>query len=303
MGLLTPRRLLIIALALLVVVLLVSISSCVGSCTSTQSATGTTEQNTEQPALQPAFDRNQVSLPASLDADVAEALLVAAEQNSEVAWIATHVDAYAQDGTAVQAKLLKLAALEPESVPFVRGFPEHYPSDTAEPLSDEPRQGGAPLLYQWDARWANTVYSSTTFALTGCCPTSLSMVYQGLTGKSDLSPFDMGVRAREGGYETTYDGTDSAFLINEAASLGLSCSSLSVDASALKAALAEGSLVICNVGPGDFTTAGHFFVISGVRDDGTLLVNDPFSAERSAAAWDVNRVLGQTKALFAYKRA
>ncbi len=61
-------------------------------------------------------------------------------------------------------------------------------------------------------------------------------------------------------------------------------------------------MVICNVGPGDFTDNGHFLVITGVDDDGNLVINDPYSAERSGrrGTW---KVLGQTKALWAYERA
>lgn len=202
----------------------------------------------------------------------------------------------------MQYKLLKLAATEPEAVPFVRGFPDAYPADAAEATGD-PAAGEVPRFYQWDPRWGATVYSSTAFAVTGCCPTSLSMVYQGLTGKGDLSPYDMGVRARDGGYMAEFDGTDSSFLVNEAASLGLSCTSIDADADALRAALEGGAAVICNVGPGDFTDNGHFFVITGVDGDGNLIINDPYSAERSNQAWDVEKVLGQTKALFAYERA
>ena len=202
----------------------------------------------------------------------------------------------------MQYKLLKLAATEPEAVPFVRLFPDPYPAEEAGSC-DEARKGEVPRLYQWDRRWGFTVYSSTTFALTGCCPTALSMVYQGLTGKGDLSPYDMGVRARDGGYMAEFDGTDSSFLVNEAPSPGLSCTSIDADADALRAALEGGAAVICNVGPGDFTDNGHFFVITGVDGDGSRVINDPYSAERSNQAWDVEKVLGQTKALFAYERA
>ena len=168
---------------------------------------------------------------------------------------------------------------------------------------DDPASGEVPRLYQWDQRWGSTVYSSTTFALTGCCPTSLSMVYQGLTGKGDLSPYDMGKRASDGGFETAFDGTDSSFLVSEAASLGLSCEALSVDAGSVRAALEGGAVLVCNVGPGDFTDNGHFFVVTGIDGDGNLRINDPYSAERSNRAWNVDTVLGQTKALWAYRLA
>ena len=57
------------------------------------------------------------------------------------------------------------------------------------------------------------------------------------------------------------------------------------------------------VGPGDFTDNGHFFVVTGIDGDGNLRINDPYSAERSNRAWDVDTVLGQTKALWAYRLA
>ena len=113
----------------------------------------------------------------------------------------------------------------------------------------------------------------------------------------------MGKRASDGGFETAFDGTDSSFLVSEAASLGLSCEALSVDAGSVRAALEGGAVLVCNVGPGDFTDNGHFFVVTGIDGDGNLRINDPYSAERSNRAWNVDTVLGQTKALWAYRLA
>ncbi|WP_147272922.1 C39 family peptidase [Gordonibacter sp. 28C] len=299
-GILGPRGALVAAgvvAIVLVAVVVFAVRVCAGDAQEPAGGVQTAEEQGQEPAPE------TVSVPDYLDADLAASLMEAAKGNADVAWVANHADEYAVDGDAVQYKLLKLAASEPEAVPFVRAFPERYPADAGEASGGERTQGGAPLLFQWDQRWGYTVYSSTTFALTGCCPTSLSMVYQSLTGKSDLSPYDLGVRAREGGYETQFDGTDATFLLNEAPSLGLSCAQIDVNADALAAALAGGGLVICNVGPGDFTSAGHFFVIAGLNDDGSLVVNDPYSAERSAKGWDVGQVLGQTQALYAYRRA
>ena len=71
----------------------------------------------------------------------------------------------------------------------------------------------------------------------------------------------------------------------------------------VRAALEGGAVLVCNVGPGDFTDNGHFFVVTGIDGDGNLRINDPYSAERSNRAWDVDTVLGQTKALWAYRLA
>ncbi|MFR3090600.1 MAG: hypothetical protein ACLTMP_01670 [Eggerthella lenta] len=98
-------------------------------------------------------------------------LVQAASASDDAAWIAAHPDAYAMDGDAVQYKLLKLAAVEPEAVPFVRTFPDAYPAESALG-TDDPASGEVPRLYQWDQRWGSTVYSSTIRA-DGMLPTSL----------------------------------------------------------------------------------------------------------------------------------
>lgn len=245
------------------------------------------------------------TLSALLPAETVDKLVQGAEANDDLAWIAANPDKLAVDGIEVQCKLLKLAADEPEAVSFVREFAESYPEDAAH-TSDEAHAAEAqhenkvPRLYQWDKRWGYTVYSSTSFGLTGCCPTSFAMVYQGLTGKDDLSPYDMGVMAEQDGYMSQYNGTDASFLVFDAPAVGLTCQELALYADSLRWALDEGAVVICNVGPGDFTTDGHFFVITGLAEDGTLIINDPYSAERSEKTWDIDQVISQTMALYAF---
>ncbi len=237
-----------------------------------------------------------------LEDDYAEALMTAAETDADAAWIVSHIDCYAVDGSSVQYKLLKLAATEPQARPFVRNWPDCYPSDQAGSCSSG-WDGRVPRLYQWDERWGYTLYCNTTFALTGCCPTSLAMVYQGLTGASDRSPYDLGVMAARGGYMDFFNGTDAAFLTNCASELGLNCRQLSVSSDSITSALSAGEVIICNVGPGDFTTGGHFIVLAGLDSAGDVVVNDPFSAERSAVSWPAQTIAGQTKTLYAYSLA
>lgn len=292
------------AIAVVAIALVVALVAGVRGCMAAGAAAPVPDEADQTPVQQQAqrdpIDEDE--LKTVLGDELAAQLVKAAETSDDVAWIAAHPDAYAGDGEAVRHKLLKLAAVEPEAVPFVRTFPDAYPAESALG-TDDPASGEVPRLYQWDSRWGSTVYSSTAFALTGCCPTSLSMVYQGLTGKGDLSPYDMGKRASDGGYETTFDGTDATFLVNEAASLGLSCEALAADADSVRSALEGGAVLICNVGPGDFTDNGHFFVITGIDDEGNLVINDPYSAERSNRAWVVDTVLGQTIGLWAYRLA
>lgn len=254
--------------------------------------TRSTVSTSEQP--------DQVSVPSDIDSDVASKLISLAADDPRIAAIATNADAYAIDGSIVQYKLLNLAIDDPQAIDFVYGFPQNYPQSNASPSTEQVATGTVPHLYQWDVRWGYTVYSNTAFAVTGCCPTALSMVYMGLTGDGSISPADMANLAAKDGYETDYNGTSTGFLTGEASQLGLSCDQISVDSGSLVSSLQSGHIIICNVGPGDFTTGGHFIVITHLNSDSTLSINDPYSSVRSAKTWTIDTVIDQTKALYAY---
>lgn len=124
------------------------------------------------------------------------------------------------------------------------------------------------------------------------------MAYVFLTGKKDYDPASMCALSEREGYVDS--GMTSWGLMNEGVRLlGLDSRELPADAAAVKDALAAGSLVIASVGPGDFTTTGHFIVLAGADDAGCFTIHDPNSAERSAKAWDAQQVLSQCRNLWA----
>lgn len=249
---------------------------------------------------------DKAALENLLGAEDTAALLQTASSNENAYWVASHPDSYTADGTAVQGKLLRLAGNEPEAASFVRDWPNMYPQDKPSGDASTPSaesKTNVPRLYQWDKCWGYTQYSSTTFALTGCCPTSFAMVYQALTGLTDKSPYDMGVIATNGGFETQYDGTDTKFLFSAAEQLGLTCNQLNPQPSNLTAPLSAGQVLIINVGPGDFTQNGHFIVACGLDADGKVIINDPYSAERSEKTWDVSTLVSQSKMFYAFSLA
>ena len=59
-------------------------------------------------------------------------------------------------------------------------------------------------------------------------------------------------------------------------------------------------MIICAMRPGDFTTAGHFLVLSGMKDDRQVIINDPNSRKNSEKAWRLSRVVPQIKNLWKY---
>lgn len=211
------------------------------------------EDQPEQPETIDTSGINETELVNLMGQSAADALVAEAQNNADAAWIASHPNSYAMDGNVVQQKILTLAANESEALPFVRNFPEKYPQDTGEAVDSAPAKGTIPTYYSWDPRWGYTVYSSTTFALTGSGPTALSMVYQGLTGNSDGTPYDMGVLANSLGLMGQYSGTDASFMITGATNKGLTAQTIENTTDSLTAALKAGQVVIANVAENTFT--------------------------------------------------
>ena len=62
-----------------------------------------------------------------------------------------------------------------------------------------------------------------------------------------------------------------------------------------------GRPIICVMGPGDFTTEGHYIVLIDIEHtSGEIIVNDPNSKENSYKTWSVETIMKQTKNLWAY---
>ena len=161
------------------------------------------------------------------------------------------------------------------------------------------QKGEVPFLYQTDPQWASRPYAGGTVEKNGCGPTCLSMVYVALTGCDDLDPAAMADFSERGGYTT--DGMTAWALMSDGATeLGLTSEELPATAAAVRETLLAGKPVICSVGPGDFTTTGHFIVLADLTEDGKVVVHDPNSAERSSHPWDLERVLGQCLNLWAF---
>lgn len=203
-------------------------------------------------------------------------------------------------GSAVQS----LLASEEPLVLTSASLPQTAAADErpASTPQDQWRRGEVPYLYQIDPQWGSAPYAGADIANSGCGPTSLAMVYVALTGKTDFDPPAMSAFSEENGY--VEEGLTSWLLMSEgAARLGLDSRELPADVDMVKAALEAGEPVICTVGPGDFTTTGHFIVLSGVDAEGKFVVHDPNSAENSAHSWDAQRVLDQCRNLWAFRRA
>ena len=77
---------------------------------------------------------------------------------------------------------------------------------------------------------------------------------------------------------------------------------LPLSQSVMENALAAGEPIICSVGPGDFTTSGHFIVLAGL-EDGKFQVRDPNRRSTSEKLWDYDTLAGQITNLWAFSLA
>jgi hypothetical protein len=198
-------------------------------------------------------------------------------------------------------KVVQMLERNPETVDFVLSYPLKYNTveeniDMSEYEDDE----GVPLFMQWDTRWGYRIYGNNYMAINGCGPTALSIVYTGLTGKTDVSPYDVSVYAIERDMYVPSVGTKWNMMLYGGIDYGLKVEELVEDFEKARAAIEAGKVLVCKVGPGDFTTGGHFIVLTEIDADGMVTVRDPNSMDRSMRKWDFDRIMEQTDFVWSY---
>lgn len=195
--------------------------------------------------------------------------------------------------------LKKLAQHNPETIDFVKHYPQKKDQQGKIDVSDD-LDGGIPQFFQWDERWGYRQYGGDYMAVNGCGPTCLSMVWCGLTGKSKWNPYQLARKAETEGYYVKGAGTAWDLMTKGAADLGLQVENLDLNEGHILGRLERGNPIICVVGPGDFTTQGHFLVLTGVDRSGKIILNDPNSPKRSNKKWELDRLMSQIRNLWAY---
>lgn len=201
----------------------------------------------------------------------------------------------AEEAARIEAKKEKERLAKQTVDPFKLG-PTAIPAST--PRSQW-TAGTMPHLYQTDPLWANKPYAGSNIRIAGCGPTSLSMVYTYLTGKTDLDPVAMASFAEEHNFAPT-GATEWRFMTDGAAAIGLRSTPVAPSRASIASALDAGMPIICCLTPGDFTTVGHFLVIKGMDNRGMVEIHDPNSPYNSAKRWPISQVLPQIEALWAF---
>ncbi len=194
-------------------------------------------------------------------------------------------------------ELIALLERNPETEDFVLSYPQEKDVDHEVDLSDYADSDGVPLFLQWDKRWGYLDYGGSVAGLTGCGPVCLSMAAFYLTGDSAMSPDHMIRFALKEGYCSPGNGSSWTLISEGAAKLGLVATELPLVKNLIFAHLEAGDPIICVMGPGDFTSTGHYIVLRGL-EDGLLQVNDPNSMARSEQLWDYDAICQQIRNLW-----
>lgn len=155
-----------------------------------------------------------------------------------------------------------------------------------------------PAYFQWDSKWASKSYANGNMADSGCGPTRMSMVAMYFTGDEDMTPEWMADFSTENGY-IIGGKTAWTFMSEGAGKIGLQVKELFPNEENMKKQLDLERIMICSMGPGDFTKGGHFIVITGYDEDG-FTVRDPNSKENNEKSWSYDQISWQIKNIWTY---
>lgn len=161
--------------------------------------------------------------------------------------------------------------------------------------------GGAQEFFyfnQTDEAWAQEAYGSDHIGGYGCGPTAMAMVVSSLTG-SPVDPVQMAQHCVDHGYWAKKHGSYWSIVPGTAKDFGLTCISLPPEETTTDSVsqhLSSGALIVALIGPSHFTNGGHFIVLRGITLDGSILVADSASEERSLTTWDLDLILEELPA-------
>ncbi len=161
------------------------------------------------------------------------------------------------------------------------------------------QKGKFPLLLQYDKNWGYGIYGDNVIAINGCGPTVLSMVVAGLTGRNDITPYTIAEYSNDHGYYQSEWGTSWSLMTEGIKNFGVVGTNMELNKEKIFSELQQGHPIVCSMRPGDFTTLGHFILLTGIKD-GKITVNDPNSKVRSSKLWDYETLEYQIKSLWSF---
>lgn len=224
-------------------------------------------------------------------AEAIEAIRKTGEKFPEMNMVAERESEYPDE-------ILVMLANNPETLEFVKNYPEKKEGGSTADTIGEVKLGEIPLLLQWDERWGYAAYGDNNIAVSGCGPTALAMVAAGLKQDAAITPHAVAKYAQEQGYYSEA-GTSWELMSQGGKAYGIQGNVLALNKNKIKEHLNEGHPIICSVREGDFTTEGHYIVLTRWEND-KIKIHDPNSISRSERLWTYEELESQIKNLWWY---
>lgn len=235
------------------------------------------------------------TLPDAPSAEVSDDIATTPVLTAE-SWAEQTIQAFAQEQNipveAYPEALVAMLERNPETEDFVLNYPLEHSLIQEVNLLEYANSQTVPLFMQWDQRWGYLEYSGELAGLSACGPVCLSMVVCYLTGDYSKSPDVMIQYAIDNGYCAPESGSYWSLISEGGSAFGLDVTEFLPDKARIFANLEVGNPIICIMGPGDFTSSGHFIVLRGL-ENGLIQVNDPNSYSNSSQLWDYDAIAEQ----------
>lgn len=224
-------------------------------------------------------------------------ILLKEDSNPKIKTILANLNLYPES-------LVKLASYNKAALDFVYDYPfeaEYYQNKKID-IKSYYEKGKIPLFLQWDKQWGYDKYGDNYIAVNGCGPTALSMVIVGLTGDTRINPKVVADYSESKGEYVNGEGSKWTMMTDIPQHFGVEGKEIPLIKSKIIDELKEGNPIIAAMGPGVFTKTGHFIVLTGITEDGQVIVNDPDSKVNSEKTWNLNLIMKETKDLWAFKK-
>ncbi len=225
---------------------------------------------------------------------VIQNLLKKVNNNPKASMILSDINSYPRE-------LIELASEKDETIDFVADYPNYHGStNKVISIKKDYKKGQIPLFIQWDERWGYEKYGSDFIAINGCGPTSLAMVAVGLTGNKDINPKVVAEFSEDNGYLVDGVGSSWTLMTEGAGHFGLKSKELSLNEEAIIGTLKKGQPIIASMGPGTFTSEGHYLVLTGVDRNNKIIINDSNSKIKSSRTWDIDVFMNEAQNLWTF---
>lgn len=234
-------------------------------------------------------ETHSVSAPADLDA-------MELQNTSAGLTISAFANANGLSYEDYPESLVYLLMRNPETETFVLEYPLKAHQNVTVDISDYSTET-VPLFMQWDQQWGYLEYGDDVAGLTACGPICLSMAAYYLTGDEAMSPDKIIEFAINNDYCVDGNGSTWTLISEGGVKLGFDVTEIPLDKNRIFNNLEVDNPIICVMGPGDFTTTGHFVVMVGC-EDGMIRINDPNSYENSEKLWSYEQIENQIRNLW-----